>query len=202
MRIGIAGAHRTGKTTLAREVAELTGHHFVEGSATPSFLRYNCKPTDDLSLSKRIVIQQHILNRWTAEMSNDSVTDRTPLDFIAYLASEVNTSDYQSLSDIGVGVIEAYIDKCMSRLSSLDAIFIVPPAVEIVYDDSKGICDKLMVERIHALIVGYAELSEHPRVFLLDRGMTDLNDRVKYVTGILESIKSRAINHDSVMPAA
>lgn len=189
MRVGIAGAHRTGKTTLAREVAELTGHNFVEGSATPSFLRYNCKPTDDLTVSKRLLIQQHILHRWTAEMSNDSVTDRTPLDFIAYLVSEINTMEYKALSRIGTVMIATYIEECLKRLMSLDVIFIVPPVIDIVHDDSKAICEAVMIDRINALIVGYAEQSGHENVFILDRSMTALQDRIDFVTGVMVNLR-------------
>lgn len=192
MRIGFAGAHRVGKTTLAKLVAEKTGHPFVENSASPSFEALGIKPSANLQMSLRLKVQSHIFNRFkeTTEGMNDFVVDRTPLDYIAYTVAELNTIEFNKLGSVGRGLIHAYIESCVkSVVDDFDVLFIVPPGIEIEHDDSKAICDRVVIEHIHALVASYAEISGHKAVFFLDRSMTVLDDRIQLVTDILANLK-------------
>lgn len=196
MRVGFAGAHRVGKTKLAQLVAEKTGHPFVPNSATPSFEAFGIKPNANLQTNLRLSVQTHIYQRFleaTKGMS-DYIVDRTPLDYIAYTISELNTVEFNKLGSVGRSMVDGYVKSCLSSvLDKFDVLFIVPPGIEIEHDDSKGVCDSVVIEHVHALIASYADISGHQGVFFLDRGMTNLDDRVQLVTDVLTNIKQHGI---------
>lgn len=189
MRIGFAGAHRTGKTTLANAVAKHFGHELTAGSCTPAFVNSGKKPSDDMSYTDRFVIQQDILERYKASVEGKEVVfiDRTGLDFMAYTSAEMNTKEYATLSEETISAIGDYLNDCLMSVDGLDAIFIVPPGIQIVHDETKAICDDLIIESINALIVGYAEKVTTTNVYLLDRSVLLLEDRVKVVVDIIQS---------------
>ncbi|GAL23004.1 hypothetical protein JCM19235_1305 [Vibrio maritimus] len=194
MKIGFAGAHRTGKTTLAKKVAQELKLAYEAGSATPVFEQMGVNPTDDLSMNMRFHIQMGILDQFKALSADgeklEFVTDRTPLDYIAYTVSELNTREYRELGDMGKASIRAYIRECLDQLHNLDVVFIVPPAIDIIYDSSKALCDRVIIDNIHALIMEYADQSEHPQIYVLDRSMVDLEDRAHYAKGVIQTLLS------------
>ena len=191
MRIGIAGAHRTGKTTLAKKLAERLFTPFIQGSATPVYEKLGLLPSDDLTLSQRHMVQSNILLEHKKAISGQTafITDRTPLDYIAYSVSEINTIEYKKLSKIGVELWSTYIDDCLTALNNFDIVIVVPPSIPIEQDHTKAVCDQIMIDRIHALIVGYADLSMHDRVFVLDSEVTDLDERVESVLSLISVFK-------------
>ncbi|EOF9312945.1 hypothetical protein ACK2J6_001115 [Vibrio fluvialis] len=196
MRVGIAGAHRVGKTTLAKLVAEKTGHPFVPNSATPSFETFGIKPNANLQMNLRLSVQTHIYQRFLEATNgmSDYIVDRTPLDYIAYTISELNTVEFNKLGSVGRSMVDGYIKSCLSSvLDKFDVLFIVPPGIEIEQDESKGVCDSVVIEHIHALIASYADISGHQGVFFLDRRMTNLDDRAQLIADVLTNIKQHGI---------
>ena len=118
MRIGVSGAHGTGKTTLVGELCErLDGHVPVD---EPYFLleeeghEFEFPPSLD---DYRAQLRRSL--RLLRSAAPGVVFDRTPLDFLAYLAA------------LGAG-IEAEADHSAVRaaLASLDLLIVTPITAE------------------------------------------------------------------------
>jgi AAA domain len=118
MRIGVSGAHGTGKTTLVGELcAHLTGHVPVD---EPYFLleeegyEFGFPPSLD---DYRAQLRRSL--RLLSSAAPRVVFDRTPLDFLAYLAA------------LGAGVEdEADPSAVRSALASLDLLIVTPVTAE------------------------------------------------------------------------
>jgi DNA polymerase III gamma/tau subunit len=94
--IGFSGAHRTGKTTLAREFASVLEFQNLETN-TSKFLKDNadidvCNIT---SLHERIKVQKIILGKHIEDIKSGKniVTDRTPIDMLAYTLGELTMNN-------------------------------------------------------------------------------------------------------------
>ncbi|WP_433023249.1 AAA family ATPase [Kribbella sp. CA-294648] len=119
MRIGISGPHGTGKTTLAEELcARLDGHRPVD---EPYVLleeegyEFEYPPSPD---DYRIQLRKSLAA--LCAPATRVVFDRTPLDFIAYLAV------------LGVDVEgESNMSALRSALASLDLLVILPITSEV-----------------------------------------------------------------------
>jgi hypothetical protein len=119
MRVGVSGAHGTGKTTLVEELcAQLTGHVPVD---EPYFLleeegyEFEFPPSPD---DYRAQLRRSL--RGLGSAAPRVVFDRTPLDFLAYLAA------------LGAGIeSEADPSAVRSALASLDLLIVTPVTAEI-----------------------------------------------------------------------
>lgn len=190
MKIGISGSHRTGKTTLAKELAGRLRTSFVPSVAGEVFAAYGVLPSQTIDHSLRMKIQREILQRsakaWKSTLS--FVTDRTPLDFIAYTYESVikgNNPDYTELSE--------YSEECMQVFTTMfTSVIIVQPGIAIVADDTKAVADLGYMERLNWLILSYlnGERCTHMNRLVLYRRVTDLDQRVEmaegFVRGLLE----------------
>lgn len=118
MRVGVSGAHGTGKTTLVGELcAHLTGHVPVD---EPYFLledegyEFEFPPSLD---DYRAQLRRSL--RLLRSAAPRVVFDRTPLDFLAYLAA------------LGAGIEgEADPSAVRSALASLDLLIVTPVTPE------------------------------------------------------------------------
>jgi hypothetical protein len=118
MRIGVSGAHGTGKTTLVGELCDhLDGHVPVD---EPYFLledegyEFEFPPSLD---DYRAQLRRSL--RLLRSAAPRVVFDRTPLDFLAYLAA------------LGAGVEgEAVPSAVRSALASLDLLIVTPITAE------------------------------------------------------------------------
>lgn len=119
MRVGVSGAHGTGKTTLVKELcAHLAGHVPVD---EPYFLLeeegYEFEFPPSLN-DYRAQLRRSL--RVLRSAAPRVVFDRTPLDFLAYLAA------------LGAGIgSEADPSAVRSALASLDLLIVTPVTGEI-----------------------------------------------------------------------
>jgi hypothetical protein len=119
MRVGVSGAHGTGKTTLAGELcAHLTGHVPVD---EPYFLLeeegYESEFPPSLD-DYRAQLRRSL--RVLGSAAPRVVFDRTPLDFLAYLAA------------LGAGIESAADPTAVrSALARLDLLIVTPVTAEI-----------------------------------------------------------------------
>ena len=96
--IGLCGAHRTGKTTLAIALSKKLKMPFVEIGTSKLFSDRNLDPAKPMDFRTRLHIQRVILNHAESiwfEMDESFICDRTPIDLAAYTLAEVqgNTLD-------------------------------------------------------------------------------------------------------------
>ncbi|CAN0470801.1 unnamed protein product, partial [Phaeothamnion confervicola] len=136
--IGFAGAHRSGKTTLARAAAQRLGRHFHDASVTRIMKEAGVDGVADLPIPQRIAAQEFLLKRFVAELAKaprPAITDRTPLDMIAYTLGEVTMHN----TDAATGRrIYAHVQHCLDETARhFETIFVVRPLPQFDADPSK-----------------------------------------------------------------
>jgi hypothetical protein len=181
MSIGLTGAHRTGKSTLAKAFAEQQKVPFLQTLASKTFKRLSLDPKRDYSLSERLYVQHHILDDCRAVYAQAGmdrfVTDRTPIDMMAYTLADVTRENVtQPLAKI----IESYMKECFDVCNAyFPMLFVVQPGIALVEAEGKAPANVAYVEHINSLIMGLViddrYLGNH---FYLPRTTTGLQDRV------------------------
>src|SRR3569832_1283795 len=91
--IGLCGAHRTGKTSLAKAYAKKHGIAFMETSVSAIFKELGLDPAASFDFKTRLDIQEVILERLDAMYSmvapvSFAIVDRTPIDMLGYTKTE------------------------------------------------------------------------------------------------------------------
>ncbi len=91
---GIAGAHRSGKTTLARAVALTRGIEYLDANVSKVITDLGYSPKQELPFEERLKVQNAILEslrfKYAMMGDKDFITDRTPFDVLGYTFSEVS----------------------------------------------------------------------------------------------------------------
>lgn len=197
MTIGLCGAHRVGKTTLARAVAEKLGVEFIETSASAVFKLMGLDPAKTYDFSTRLAVQENILESFEAVYAEHSakslcITDRTPLDLMAYTLAEA----------IGETVLpedQARLTKYMARCIEVTnrrfcSLIVVQPGIALVHEEGKAALNNGYIEHLNAIVLG---LSVDERVtvphFYLPRSMTGIKDRVRAVEFVIDKVEKRAV---------
>ncbi len=128
MRIAISGAHLTGKTTLARELASrLKGYSLLEEPYYELLEQGHEFPElpgiEDFELQLNESLNQ-IINS-----GENTIFDRCPLDFLSYIEAHKD-SDFFDIEDL-----EDKIDEAMNRL---DIVVFVPVESPDIIDSSQS----------------------------------------------------------------
>jgi hypothetical protein len=181
--MGIAGAHRTGKSTLAKEFATRNGWHFITSSASKVFANLGMDPAKTYSFDERLIVQEAILKNFeldyrSAPLGVMSITDRTPLDLLAYTLAEVtgSTLNTQERRDR----LTRYVNACVEATNChFSALLVLQPGITPVVADGKGAMCPHYIEHLNSIILGLAvDERIKPAHFYIPRYMTDLEDRI------------------------
>lgn len=93
MNFGIAGSHRSGKTTLARAVSLELGIEYLDANVSSVITGLGFTPKQELPFKERLMVQNAILDSMAFKyaMMGDKpfITDRTPLDVLGYTFAEI-----------------------------------------------------------------------------------------------------------------
>lgn len=154
MIIGITGPHRTGKTTLAKAYAEKHGIIFLETSATAVFRSMGLNPAETYDFETRLNVQEKILEVFEelykkASVKSGAITDRTPLDLIAYTMADavgdVVPEDQQAR-------LKKYVQKCFDVYNKYFALCVlVPPAIPVVYEEGKASSNQAYIDHLQLI---------------------------------------------------
>lgn len=181
--IGICGAHRTGKTTLAKSL----NMPFIEIGTSSIFADNKLDPAKHMDFRARIWIQQKILARacniWD-RASQSFVCDRTPIDMAAYTLAEVqgNTLDEELEFELS-----QYLYDCKEATEKyFSYLVLVPPAIPITAAKGKASLSKGYIEHIHTLVTGLFHQSPVTG-YEINRANTSLNKRIADVKRFLLS---------------
>lgn len=129
---GLSGAHRTGKTSICQELETLSkgGVVFVPTTTSQIAEEMGFDTTKQHSFDDRMTFQWNVLISLTkvwgeAATGNDTwVTDRTPLDLIAYTL--IDSHSWEFLKEYKEE-LEEYKDACLSVSSKLfNHVFLLP----------------------------------------------------------------------------
>jgi len=183
--IGLCGAHRTGKTTLAMELARLTGKQFVRTRVTEVFKQHGLHAAQEMDFATRLGIQYRILEACESDWQNagkDFVTDRTPVDFLAYTLGDV-----QGKTKVNQADFDRYIERCFALTNGFfDALVILQPGIPLTEAEGKAALNRAYIEHINSLVIGLGN-DERVRceVITIRRNITELTERIRIVSEVV-----------------
>lgn len=191
--IGLCGAHRTGKTSLAREYAKKHGLEFVQTSASAVFDDLGIDPAGMMDFDTRLMVQEEILKRFDAQYAavgaKPAITDRTPLDMLAYTMAEAIQN---SVSD--TERFKKYVQSCIDVTNKrFGVLLVVQPGIQVVAEKGKAALNDAYIEHLNSIILG---LSVDERIkalhFYIPRHMTDMEERLAALDFAFSRAKKRA----------
>jgi hypothetical protein len=179
--IGLAGAHRVGKTTLAKTFASRRDFTFVETSVSAIFKDMGFDPAVTYDFSTRLNIQEEILKRLNAIYEKhacvDAITDRTPLDFMGYtLAEAIGTA----VKEEDQARFAKYVAECFESLNKhFGMLLVVQPGIALVAEEGKAAMNQAYIEHLNSIILGLS-VDERLKVphYYVPRYLINLDDRV------------------------
>jgi hypothetical protein len=192
MNIGLCGSHRTGKTTLAEAISLKTGMPFVRTGTSEVFRQHGMDPSAPMDFSKRLWIQRKILDSaekiWNAE-KKQFITDRTPLDMMAYTLADIHGN-----TEVGLKELEVYCTRCIDVTNKFFRILVlVQPGIPLMHEDGKAALNEGYLEHLNYLILGLCCDDRIKGSFVyLRRDMTSLEERADT---ILSKLDRREKNH-------
>lgn len=184
--VGCAGAHRTGKTTLAQAFALRSDIPFVRTSASEVFELLGKDPKADYCIESRIVIQEAILyafERQYAHAAGQSavwVSDRTPIDLASYMLADVQRATLAGQPELAQYVVN-YVKRCIESTNKWFAtVVLVQPGIPLVEAVGKAGACAANIEHINLIQAGLL-LSENLSCghYMIPRQFTLLEDRLQ-----------------------
>jgi hypothetical protein len=187
MRIGFSGAHRTGKTTLAKNVADSLKIEFhpTKVSEAPIWKAIRSSPSNHFTFAERLEIQKHLANYLDGQYGNIKekayVVDRTPLDVLGYLFANLDSTCSNLWSAQTRSLIEQAIESCEKYFSK---IFLIQPGIPTIDDEGKS--GKTFMSYPYQVAInnnilafGYKYLGDEKFVVIPEK-MTSNDERVRY----------------------
>lgn len=180
MLIGYCGAHRTGKTTLAKKSAEYYGKTFVptevgnllqslkvdpislQHASYDFFLDVQKQTIDYLCDMAKTLSEQASKSETTDTVLHDAdsviFVDRTPLDALAYTQAFFSSKDFEYLRNNPL--FHNHMEECeqaaFDAMKYFDAIFVVQPGIEVRPEHNKALPDVAYMEQLNKLMIGNA----------------------------------------------
>lgn len=201
MLIGLTGAHRTGKTTLMNAAAEELGIPSVPTSTASVWRELGIDCRKPMSFETRLLAQNLILDRLIeqydkalSETYSDEllVTDRTPIDCMAYLLAE----RFEPTIEREKAVL-AYRARCALAMHKyFSAVVVVQPGIAINVDEDasdKGLLSRSYIDLLNFMMLGIAHEASAPELrCVVPRDMVELSVRVGVIRQVVEIIERAA----------
>lgn len=195
MRIGFVGAHRTGKTTLAKAVADQLGHTMIASQVSAIARKFDF----DMDMDRRdepkfFNMQKEILRALEKSFQGQAnfVADRTPLDAAAYLIADVQANTGSSAWHEEV---LQYVDSAVRMTEDMfDVVILVPPAIDFDPMDGKPGANLAYQEHHHLICRGLHADLDMDKVWHghIQRDNMDLGDRVEAVLDVVKTLRGQA----------
>lgn len=196
--IGLVGAHRTGKTSLAKAFAAKNKYKFLETSVGSIFAELGYDPAAVYDFSTRLTIQEEILRRLNllyAEYSTEEnvIADRTPIDILCYTVAEA-IGDRVLPKD--QARMQRFTEACFKATNMRFAkLVLVQPAIPIVAAPGKAAANKAYIEHLNSLCLGLlTDEALLTHCSFIPRDVISMNDRVSAVEGAVQRARERAIS--------
>jgi hypothetical protein len=176
--LGLCGAHRTGKTTLAIAISTNLNLPFVRTTTSQVFAQLGLDPAEPMDFQTRLFVQNHVLNAaeqvWQ-ESASPFISDRTPIDMIAY-----TLGDIQGKTDVDFNLLSQYIDRCFASTNQFfQNLAIIQPGIPLVYEEGKAALNAAYIEHINVLVIGLCSDSRlKTNVFCNARDVINLKTRI------------------------
>jgi nicotinamide riboside kinase len=182
--ISLVGAHRTGKTTLAKAFALKSGVTFLETSVSAINRELGFDLTKEHSFAERLAHQELILERidaiYARHAGEDYITDRSPLDMIAYTMAEAIND---RVAEEDQGRFARYVQNCIDVTNRrFGILMLVQPGIPVIAEEGKAIANAAYIEHLNSIILGLTvDERVKPIHFYIPRKMTGLKERIEAV---------------------
>jgi hypothetical protein len=176
--LGLCGAHRTGKTTLAIAISSHLNIPFVRTTTSQVFAQLGLDPAEPMDFQTRLFVQNHVLDAaeqvWQ-ESARPFISDRTPIDMIAY-----TLGDIQGKTEVDFNLLSQYIDRCFASTNQFfQNLAIIQPGIPLVYEDGKAALNAAYIEHINILVIGLcSDRRLKTNVFCNARDVINLKTRI------------------------
>ena len=176
--LGLCGAHRTGKTTLAIAISSHLNIPFVRTTTSQVFAQLGLDPAEPMDFQTRLFVQNHVLDAaeqvWQ-ESASPFISDRTPIDMIAY-----TIGDIQGKTDVDFDLLSQYIDRCFASTNQFfQNLAIIQPGIPLVYEEGKATLNAAYIEHINVLVIGLcSDRRLKTNVFCNARNAINLETRI------------------------
>lgn len=176
--LGLCGAHRTGKTTLAIAISTDLNLPFVRTTTSQVFAQLGLDPAEPMDFQTRLFVQNHVLDAaeqvWQ-ESASPFISDRTPIDMIAY-----TLGDIQGKTDVDFNLLSQYMDRCFASTNQFfQNLAIIQPGIPLVYAEGKAALNAAYIEHINVLVIGLcSDRRLKTNVFCNARNAIDLETRI------------------------
>ncbi len=196
MTIALVGAHRTGKSTLARAYAQRRNVPFVETSVSAIWRELGLDPAATYDFETRLAVQEEILKRVDAQYGKfaglDFITDRSPLDMAAYtLADAIGDRVPDNCQERLARYINACFDVTNRRFGM---VFLIQPGIALVGEPGKAAMNAGYIEHLNSLILG---LSVDERLtchhFYIPRAVLDFESRMQALVASVDRARSNVV---------
>ena len=179
--IGLCGAHRTGKSTVARELAKVMGYPTLlsDDYRVADALKIN--PVGEITLADRITYQEALLDAFMAaarEIGGPFISDRTPLDMAAYMMAAWDGKGTEEESSR----VMAYIQRCTDMTAfHFSQVIYFPIDIPYVVAEGKPKPDLVYQRLIDVMILGLFMDTPVTVPTLLEPGNNTVEGRVSYI---------------------
>lgn len=199
--IGLAGSHNTGKTTLAKAYAASAGIPFVESRVSAVFKEMGLDSGTawgSISANARMDVQDRVLAEHV-RLYRDAgpsafITDRTPIDFIAYTMADLRPNDMTP--DVEER-FKSYFIRCMEAIAAhFTVVVVLQPCEQIapVEREGRGKLSPFFVGKLNQLIMGLVRDEDFKaRSFYMPRRLHTLDDRVRALRNATQQVTQQHI---------
>jgi predicted ATPase len=183
--IGICGAQRVGKSTLAQAFAQKHELTFVKTSTSEVFAALGRDPKVEYPIDERISIQEAILyaieKQYAAARKRHPVfvCDRTPLDLAMYMLADIQRSTLAGQPEVA-GLVLDYVSRCFDSTNQwFSTVVMLQPGIKLVDEPGKAPACPVNIEHLNTIIGGLMLdqrlISRH---YMIPRKYTNLEQRV------------------------
>ena len=183
---GLAGAHRTGKTSLAEKIAERNSWlPMVRTSAKDAAKAFGFDVNNPGDFAARMDWQEHLIEVFAAQYAEQTgafVTDRTPLDMAGYLLADVPVGEIDRSLERRV---EAYIDRCFELTERhFNLVVIIQPGIPHVVTEGSPAPNRAYQEKLNAIMLGLSH-DLTTTVATIPRGVIDFDQRLTIIAKLI-----------------
>jgi len=198
MSFACVGSHRSGKSTLAKALAERLDIPYFDASVSKIMSEGGFNGVADLPMIKRIEAQEYLIEKhWelTQKLPRPFITDRSPLDMIGYMLGEV------TMHNTGPQLaerIQRYVKRCLWVTDNTYAgVIILRPLPVYEVDPTKPPENRAYQSLIQTIVEGSARQCSWISTATLSTDIHEIRMEasVKYMTNIMcELEKEKAKN--------
>jgi len=189
-RILFTGAHRAGKTTLARRVASEYNLPYIASDAgriaTEMGVDLKGLVPLDLRIDYQTAVMADLFSKMSApEAANGFVSDRAPLDLAAYLLADITAA--VGTPDIHERIMQ-YVDQCIRATRNMaDVVFLIPPGIPVEDHPHKPKVNPAYQWHHHFLVSGFAHEDDlNGKIARMPLEVLSRNQRWLFVAGTIE----------------